>query len=293
MSDSPLGACFVAVAGRSGAAVTMVEPLLRRALDGARAAWPGVEVPPADYVTHLARHAAPGGDPARCLDGLHLADLYLACALGRGDVRALEALEQQFLSQLPRWLAGQRATASFLEEVRQRVRVRVLVPEEGNPRVLSYGGRGPLAGWLRIVALRVADNLRRDEATPDAPLDDEVGPPPALPMLDPELAIIKRRHGEVFRDAFHDAFAALDPDERNLFRLFYLDGLNLDALAVVLQISRATAGRRMLAARRRILDETLALLGARLRVDAAELESLLGVVRSGLEISLRALLQEA
>jgi RNA polymerase sigma-70 factor (ECF subfamily) len=244
----------------------------------ARAAWPDVDVPRDVFYAHV-------GDDA---EGLHVGDLYLACALARGDARALEHFER-LVSQVDGWLAGQRASPAMIEEVRQRVRVRVLVPDEGPPRVLQYAGRGPLGGWLRIVALRIADNLRRDELG----AGEEAGPPADLPVLDPELAMIKRRYGAVFRDAFHDAFAALEVDERNLFRLFYLDGLNLDALAAVLRISRATAGRRMLAARERLLEGTLRLLGERLKVDAAEMESLLGVVRSGLEISLRALLQEA
>jgi RNA polymerase sigma-70 factor (ECF subfamily) len=261
---------------------------LSSALEEARRAWPGIDVEPDAFMSHLTALAGDDG-----LDGLHFADLYLACALGRGDTRALDALERRYLVQVDRWLAGQRTTPSLVEEIRQRVRVRVLVPDGGPPRILQYAGRGPLAGWLRIVTLRVADNLRRDEPSPDQLDDDEIGPPPALTWLDPELAAIKRRHGETFRLALADAFASLTAEERNLFRLFYLDGLNLDALAVVLQISRATAGRRMLAARRRILEATLALLGQRLRVDGAELESLLQAVRSGLEISLRALLQEA
>jgi len=270
------------------------EALLTRALADARAAWPGVEVPAAEYAAHLLRHARPG-DAAHCLDGLELGDLYLACALGRGDARALAELERRFLVQVDTWLAGQRLDKPAVEEIRQQVRVRVLVGDGESPRVLSYAGRGPLAGWLRVVTLRLANNARRgDRLGTAAPVEeDNAAPPGALPVLDPELAIIKRKHGEVFRLAFHDAFAALDPEERNLFRLFYLDGLNLDALAVVLQISRATAGRRMLAARQRLLDETLRLLGDRLRVSPAELQSLLGVVRSGLEISLGALLQEA
>jgi len=42
----------------------------------------------------------------------------------------------------------------------------------------------------------------------------------------------------------------------------------------------------MLAARERVRDETLRLLGERIEASPAELESLLGAVRSTLEVSL-------
>ena len=48
----------------------------------------------------------------------------------------------------------------------------------------------------------------------------------------------------------------------------------------------------MLAARQRLLEGTLRLMGERLHLDPTELESLLGVLRSGLEVSLPGLLAE-
>ncbi len=55
--------------------------------------------------------------------------------------------------------------------------------------------------------------------------------------------------------------------------------------------SRATAARMILAAREHLYDEVARLLHARLGVGPAELESLLAVVRSGLEVSLRTALE--
>jgi RNA polymerase sigma-70 factor (ECF subfamily) len=253
-------------------------------VEAARAALPGVDVPPADFARHVAARCA-GADPRKAIEGLHAADLYLACACARGDARAIALLEERFLAEVPRFLAPMRLPVSAVDEVRQLVRERLLVGDP--PRIADYAGRGPLAGWLRVVALRLASDLRREGAGTKERADE-----PAIPAVDPELLLVKRRYGEAFNQAFADAFAALDPEERNLFRLFYLDGLNLDRIAIVCQVSRATAGRRMLAARKRLLDGTLRLVGERLRVPPDELESLLGVVRSRLEISLPGLLAE-
>ena len=92
--------------------------------------------------------------------------------------------------------------------------------------------------------------------------------------------------------ALRDAFAALPSRDRALLRMHFLDGLNLERLGLVFQVSRATAGRMMLATRTRLLDDTLALLRARLSLQPEELESLLGALRSKLDVSLHALFRE-
>ena len=85
-----------------------------------------------------------------------------------------------------------------------------------------------------------------------------------------------------------DAFGALTEEERNVLRLHFHDGLNLEAVARVLGISRATAGRRIISGRTRVLEETLRLLGERIAATPTELVSILGIVRSKLDVSFTA-----
>jgi RNA polymerase sigma-70 factor (ECF subfamily) len=265
-----------------------LEPALAAFVARARAASPELAVPAEDFIRHVGARVAGGGDgdadPVGALDDLHAGDLYLACACARNDPAAIAMLERSFLADVPRWLGRLRLPAGVVDEVRQLVRERVLVGDP--PRIADYAGRGPLGGWLRIVTLRIASDLRANARPSGA------AGAPVLPVIDPEVLLIKRRYGEAFGRAFADAFSALSAEDRNMFRLSYIDGLNLDRMAVVLQVSRATAGRRMLAAKQRLLDTTLRLLGERLRVDAEELKSLLDVLRSGIEISLPGLLAE-
>jgi RNA polymerase sigma-70 factor, ECF subfamily len=89
-----------------------------------------------------------------------------------------------------------------------------------------------------------------------------------------------------------DAFASLQPRERNLLRLHFVERLGIDALASVLQVSRATAARHLAAAREALVERTIFNLRSRLRLAPAELDSLVAQVRSKLEISLGALLHE-
>jgi RNA polymerase sigma-70 factor (ECF subfamily) len=251
-------------------------------LEAGRAAWPDVAVASEAFAAYVEAHAAEPGDGVR----LHAGDLYLCCACAEGNPIALAAFERRYLAPLAGQVVRSGTTADVAAEVVQDLRERLFV---GRLTIHRYDGSGALAAWLRVAAVRAASNARRD-ATRRAQLLAADGSLQTLPVIDPALALVKRRYGEQFSGALRDAFAALDEEARNVLRLHFSDGLNLDAIAKVLGISRATAGRRMLAARERVRDETLRLLGERIAVGPEELESLLAVVRSTLDVSLGALM---
>jgi len=245
-------------------------------LQAGRAAWPDVLVDREAFATFVA---------ARDDGPLHAADVYLACACAAGDRAALAAFERAYLSLIDGFLRGVRATPELIDEVRQHLRERLFLGER--PRIEDYSGRGTLASWLRVAALRAASNLRRASGARDRA---EARAPAVSPVpLDPELALVRSRHSNDFESALRDAFAALDERERNLLRLHFLDGLGIDGLAPVFGVHRATVARWLAAARARLQEAVLALLRDRLDVDARELESLARVVRSDLEISLQSL----
>ncbi len=246
----------------------------------ARAAWPRVKLADAEFVRYLEARAA-DVDVA----SLHASDLYLAAACAAGDPVALAAVDRDFFSELPAMVERTGAPRAVGEDAAQVLREKLLLAREGEPPgIVAYTGRGARHGWLRVAAVRVAVSLRRADRTV-AQDDDAV----AAHGVDPELALIQARYGEAFRSAFVAALAALPASERAVLRLHFADGLNLERLAAVLGVSRATAGRRVLAARQLVFDETLRELRVRLRATPTELESLLAVVRSKLDVSLGAL----
>jgi RNA polymerase sigma-70 factor (ECF subfamily) len=255
----------------------------------ARTEWPGVEVDFDSFAAFtLARLGRSGGD----LGGLRTGELYLACACVRGDARALVLFDERFLTPLlPAIARG--ASTDEARETLQRVRERLLVPPRPGapPRLAEFSGRGSLAGWLRVSAMRLLRNAHRDEATRARHERAEAEDAPPLP--DPELAMIAQAHGAPFRAAFREAFLALEVEERLVLRLHFSEGLTVDRISGIIGGSRATAGRRLQAARARLRDETLRLLGERLRVSAEELESLLRAMRSHLELSLGALVSRS
>jgi RNA polymerase sigma-70 factor (ECF subfamily) len=219
----------------------------------------------------------------------HAADLELARACGLGDARAIAEFERRFLPMIPAFLA-RTPWASAADEVQQLLRERlfVAVPPR-RPKIDEYSGRGPLAGWLRVVAIRTASNASRGVRA-GAELDESA--PEAVVALDPELSLVRARAGAAMREALRDAFAALTPEERMLVRWSFADGLGVDRIAPMLGVHRATAARRLAAARDRLHDLTMRLLRERLRLHPRDLESLFRAGRSHLEMSLSSLLRE-
>jgi RNA polymerase sigma-70 factor (ECF subfamily) len=265
---------------------------LRARVDEAAAAWPDLAIAPERFARYLAARVAGEADPAEALGALHVADLYLACACVDGDARAMAVFDRDYLGQLPKLLARVRADRGAVDEVRQRLATRLLVAGDGQPpRLDRYGGRGPLATWLRVVATRALSNLRRSRDGRAAVEDQAADGLDVVAVADPELALIRQRFGVDLHEALAAAFASLEPRERNLLRMHFVDRLTIDGLAPIFGVSRATAARHLAAAREALSERTVTNLCARLRLSARELASLIGKVRSTLDLSLSAVLR--
>src|SRR5262245_6697776 len=83
-----------------------LERCLRDLVATARMSFPTVDIEPEEFVAYVAQRVPASGDDAKreesmldALAALHAGDLYLACGCAKGDPRALEVFEKQFLSQ--------------------------------------------------------------------------------------------------------------------------------------------------------------------------------------------------
>lgn len=267
------------------------EPNLQAAVtalwDRARAPWPGVVLSADQFLFYVAERIAPDAEVLTVLADLHVGDLYLACACVKGDPRALAAFERHFISRVSAYLARADVLPAFTDEVKQALRARLLVADKGLlPRLGGYAGRGPLGAWLWMSTTRVAVDLRRESA----PRNDDA----ALATLadrattpDPELAYLKAEYGPAFREAFRDVLGALSERDSSLLRLVFVDGLSTDRVGVLFGVSRWTANRRVAALCDRIFEETKTALAQRLGIPAANLNTLLRVIRSEMALSVR------
>ncbi len=242
----------------------------------ARAPHPEVQLGEADFWDGLG---------ARELDDLHLSDLYLAIACARGDRAALGKLDAM-LRPLVADAVGRALNkdSTLVEEVRQAMAERLLVGPR--PRLLDYEGKGPLSSWLRSTAVRTALNLQKS-ARRDASLDDAVEANLGGAGDDPEIELLKQRCRKELKGAFEAAVDRLDEAERQLLKWNLVGGESIDKLAERLSVSRATAARKLAAARAQLLELTKEQLRVRLKWTSRELDSVVGLVRSQLDLSLQ------
>lgn len=265
-------------------AVEGLETLLRELLEKGRGAWPAVTLTAEAFVRHVARHL-PGEGVSEVLRQLHGADLYLACACAVGERQALLAFEQQVLQKVPARL-GQ-ISASTVDEVLQVMRQRLLLGRgDTPPRIADYSGRGPLLAWVRIIGVRIVGELASQDGRQE--LFDE--PPETLARMlapdDPEKDLLKEDSRQALVTALRTALAVMPERERALLRLHHIHGLTMDRLATMYGEPRSSIARRVMQARERLLKLTRGELASRLKLEGSELESLLGLVRSRLDLSL-------
>jgi RNA polymerase sigma factor (sigma-70 family) len=152
-------------------------------------------------------------------------------------------------------------------------------------------GRGGLAAWVRVVATREAARLLRKERRHEPTEDDELARVLA-PDAGPELDYLKRLYRDEFKNAVHAAIAGLSDRERLVLRQHALDGLSIDQLAALHRVHRATTARWIAGARKAVLDGTRRALTDRLRLRPAELDSILRLIDSQLDVSLPGLLRD-
>ncbi len=270
------------------AAVEGLDALLAQHLVAAHTAWPTVALTDESFLRHIARHL-PAEATADVLRQLHGSDLYLACACAEGNPQALRAFDQHILQKVPSRLGAlPRAT---VDEVLQVLRARLLMARgEAPPKVADYSGRGPLLAWVRITAARIAGELASRDGRQE--LFDE--PPEAFARMlstgDPEHELVRKDSRELLVEVLRKVLASLPERERALLRLHHLHGFTMDKLASLYGESRSGMQRQVAHARERLLKLTRTELASRMRLEGAELESLLGLVRSRLDLSLNRLL---
>jgi RNA polymerase sigma-70 factor (ECF subfamily) len=219
-------------------------------------------------------------------EGEHAEDRALAAAAAGGDVAALKTLDAMVVAAVARAVARIDPSPAFAALVAQELRTRLLVGER--PRIAEYAGRGPLGGWLRTAAVRIALNLRRGPADKR---HDALSSKIRAVVSEPEVALLRERYKGAFEEALRAALAGLPSRERALLGLSVRDGLTVDAIASLYKVSRATAKRMLARARATLLEDTKHELQARIRMTTSEFHSVARVVWDDLDVSVVKLLQ--
>jgi RNA polymerase sigma-70 factor (ECF subfamily) len=271
-----------------------LEAALVTVVERAQAEWPSLSVDVVAWARHLGAHASAQIGAEVWLSTAPVADLYVAFACASGDAEAMAVLERRHFGGVRAALASARVAPSDVEEVLGLLRARLFVGSGGAPpRIATYSGRGPVAGWLKVAAVRLAvDEFRSTKASPERSVDAEVLERLAPASTEPELAYLRARYQAAFEDALKQALTALTPQQRTLLRLYYVDGVGVEKLGTMSGVHGSTISRWIARARGTLLREARRLVGAALAISDSEYESLLRVVRSGLHLSLARFLPE-
>jgi RNA polymerase sigma-70 factor (ECF subfamily) len=269
-------------------------PAARSAWDSvverARAAWPAVTFDETQLASFVAARLT-GDDLATALAAAPAADLALAAACVHQEPTAHAAFDS-ILTEVDVAGAATNATPDQVGEVKQLLRVQLLVARDGRPPgIVGYQGKGPLRGWLRITATRELIRVKKKHARElPAPrtLDDVLGDLP----VDPVLEQLKGEYRVEFATALREAIADLSAEDRTLLRQQIAEGLSIDAIGAAYGVHRATAARWLNRARGSLVGTTHRRLAERLKLPVEQIESVIRLVQSQLDASVIRYLRE-
>ena len=214
-------------------------------------------------------------------------DAALAAACAAGDPEAIAALDARLPGLVRPVLARIGVARSDDDEILQRLRVALFTAgPSGRSAIADYSGRGSLRAYLRAIAIKLALKKIEREDRADDPVDEIL----AGGEDSPEMQVLKARCRGELRAAFAVAIEELDERQKTLLRQHHVDGLSIDVLARLHQVHRATAARRVAAARDALLEGIRRYFAGPAGLDRAELDSLVGLVGSRLDLSLSRLL---
>lgn len=263
-------------------------------LTTARAAWPAINLDE-DKLAVFVGERLSGSELAAALAAAPAADLMLAGACVAQEPSAHAAFDA-VLGEVEAAGAAVGASRDQVDEVKQVLRVQLLVAKDGKPPGLSgYRGKGPLRGWVRITATR--ELIRHKKKAARNVSIDRSGGRTLEGMLtsgrDPALEALKAEYRNEFAIALREAIELLGAEDRTLLRQSIVDDLSIDAIGVAYGVHRATAARWLTRARSALVAATHQRLAERLKLPVDQIESVIRLVQSKLDASMIRYLEES
>ncbi len=279
-----LARCKIAADDLSGRAI---QATLESALARAREAHPTYRVEDEAFIDHVAERLSGADDVLAALEGLQLEDLFFAFAVFRGDQRAQRDFVQAFVEVVRRATQRFEKQGILSDDIHQQLmELLIFGSETRTPAVALYSGRGPLRAYVRVAAFHSALKLlERQKKLPSSGGQDQLDRLADTPD-DPETSALKRRYGKEFKTAFQAVLASLETADRNLLRFHYMSGLNTRQIGKLLGVNQSTVVRRLAQLRGRLFDETRTRLMGDLGLSEDQLQSVVLLVQSQLDLSM-------
>lgn len=247
--------------------------------------WPDLNVDSRELVGYLAeRQVVP-----ETLTPAIAADLFLAFACFVKVPTAVQLFQTAYDPIVVATARRLDRSGALVDELRQRVHELLFVgSSRAAPKIGEYRGRGPLSAWLRTCTKRVGLRLVRTSApevlmTRDA-LADEISD-----VCDQELSLLKDHYGELFRQELVRSLNELPARDRMLLQLHLVAGLSTTRIAKMYHLNQSSISRQLQRTAATIFARVKERIHARLGVETADLESLIDLARSHIELTLSSL----
>lgn len=235
------------------------------------------------FLAFLARHLPMDIMDEESMAALHGHELYLLCAYGLGDPAAVDIVDSQYLPDVRTALYRLRVTDAVVAEIIQELRLALIAMQDSGDERRGYSGRGSLAGWLRVVAVRRAGkHLRREPQ--HLPADAAVAE--ILPMPAMDVALLQHTYKEQLSEAFRRAVVSLSSRQRNLLRYHFVAHLSIDQISRIYGAHRATAARWVHRAQEELAQKTRAEFQRIVPISDDGVSHLMALVQSQLSLSL-------
>lgn len=268
-----------------------LESLLQAHLRRGQERYPGLRVSGIELARGMARWLESKEQAREALETVDAAEAYLLCGCLAGESLAWAYFDADYFDRARHALRGMTRSNADVEEILQRVRQRLLQPDDdGETRLARYLGKGDLRTLVRIAATRLAIDQIRKQRRELGDSEEELLSLPAR-VEDPEMAVLRRECCGEFEPAFAQAVRVLAPRQRNLLRLHIVDGVPLHALAKTYGVHKTTVVRWLVRARQDLLNALMDELGQRLSMHDEDVRSLVELIRSRVDLSLHRLLQ--
>jgi RNA polymerase sigma-70 factor (ECF subfamily) len=244
-------------------------------LADAHAAWPGILVPDAQFAAFLASKSF--------VESTRFSDLYIAFAASLRDPDAARAIEEAHSPALRKALAGLRLGQAQIDDVLQSLWRDLFATDP--PRISQFDGSGDLKSWLRVAATRAGLRVLK-KSKREVP-ESEISEIAEKASGDPELMLLKAQYRADFHAAVETAIENMNSANAMILRQHFVDGLSIDELGKLYALHRATAARRLANAKQMLVASIRTEFKKKAKLDDDECESVLRLVRSGLDITLR------
>jgi len=222
--------------------------------------------------------------PLAALPEPFVPDLFLAAACAYNVAGALQLFRERIFPAVAHATCTYDPSLPFAEEVFQRLSTAMFVGgPDGQPKIFLYEGDGPLSKYIATAARRIALRM----ATSSSRFAGEEALVDSLSRFHTqETSFLKEQHRDLFNRALVIAVRQLTDRERLVLRLNLNERVSTTRIAAMYKVSQPTVSRWIQRAARTLFARVKDLVCDELSIDTREMESLLLLVRSQIEINI-------